>query len=703
VGNIILLDELTANQIAAGEVVERPASVVKELVENSIDAGSKNITVEIKNGGVALIRVTDNGAGMDSDDVQVAFERHATSKIRGPKDLEAIRTFGFRGEALASIASVSNIKLLTKREDQEEGTLIELSGGKVVDISPAASPNGTTIAVSELFFNTPARFKFLKKDATEAGHISDTLSKIALGNHEIAFKLINNQNLSFQTPGNGDLKSAIFSIYGKETTHSLIPVFYENKGIKVSGVVGKPELCRSSRNHQLFYINKRSIKSKIITAALDSAFKTYLMKNKYAFAVLNLEINPHLIDVNVHPAKLEVRFSEEQEIFRAVYNCVNAGLLKGDSEKEIFNNNLNHFTSNRYATSSLSKDEIITSGKKESVPSSLISPRGKWGENHRHDHQPIVYPTQDKGLKEGTSAREHLMESIEVKEYQNFIQEDRGDNFKLANRKEKDSDEIQKDISFQRNHFKIPKEKILLNSQKFKRYHLKFNTPKEERMGHQEIFKENDQVAIHKEISQGHQRKIFNKDYLVIGQIFQTFIIIQQEKEIFLIDQHAAHERILFEQLKKKYDEGETLLQMILNPIPLQLTLKETTFVKDHQDLFEKTGFLLEDFGQNSFSLRSVPFGLKDHVDERSVFLEILDYLIHNYTQNKAPQIMDEALYKLACKSAVKANMKLSDLEVETLIEDLEKLQNPHTCPHGRPTVLKLSRYEIEKLFKRIV
>ncbi len=704
VGNIVVLDELTANQIAAGEVVERPASVVKELVENSLDAKAKNINVEIKNGGVSLIRVTDNGTGMDAEDVQVAFERHATSKIRGPKDLEAIHTFGFRGEALASIASVSNIRLLTKREDQEEGTLIELSGGRVLDVSPAASPNGTSITVSDLFFNTPARFKFLKKDATEAGHVSDAISKIALGNPDIAFKLINNQNISFQTPGNGDLKSAIFSVYGKETTHSLVPVACENKGIKVSGVVGKPELARSSRNHQLFYVNKRPVKSKVITAALDGAYKTYLMKNKYAFAVLNIEINPHLIDVNVHPAKLEVRFSDEQEIFRAVYNCVNGGLLNGSSPNEptkvSFNNYLSsNFSSSNHHNNSLSKDEISTSGKKETGSSFSISAKGIWEDKDRWGEKNIPREKQEEAFNEGIGKSALVREKLEIK---NFYKAPESE-LNIQKSHDEDGIKIHKEFFLKRNHLKISKEKILLNSQKFQRYLLKSEPRKENELYIREKQFNETPMYVQGTMQEEVRRKILPKNYIVIGQIFQTFIILQQDKEVFLIDQHAAHERILYEKLKKKYELGETLLQMILNPISLQLTLKETNFVKDNKELFEKTGFLLEDFGQNTFSLRSVPFGLKDQVDEKNVFLEILDYLLNNYTEKKAPQIMDEALYKLACKSAVKANMKLSQFEVETLIEDLEKLENPHTCPHGRPTVLKISRYELEKLFKRIV
>lgn len=678
-GNIIILDELTANQIAAGEVVERPSSVVKELIENSIDAKATNINIEIKNGGIAFIKVTDNGCGMEADDIQMAFERHATSKIRGPKDLEAISSFGFRGEALASIASVSKVKLLTKTKDFENGVLLELTAGKVIDSSPFAAKVGTSITVSELFFNTPARFKFLKKDSTEAGNISDAVSRIALGNPSISFKFINNKNLSLHTPGNNDLKSTIFSIYGKEIAKNILPVLYENKGVTVSGFVGNTDISRATRNHQTFFINKRYIKSKIVTAAIDQAYKTLLMKNKYPFAVLNLEINPALIDINVHPAKLEVRFSEEQEVFRVIYNGINNALSKSDptrnaekqtSSREFFALNRIKENISNAVSIGISKDDVVTSGKNNLAENFVPNCYTKETTKVNKKVPQLGSFLTKKQMSTKTDAIEK--EAIEKEAFKNCENEDIKEPIHG----------LQKDILINENE----------GNKQGSHYALEIDKKTNEGFNFAQ-----------KTISEKTDWKIFRTNYTYIGQLFKTYIVVEQEKETILIDQHAAHERVMFEKLKKKYYEKEPLEQVLLEPLNVEITMKESLFLKENLEVFKKTGFLIDEFGENSFLIRTVPFALRENTDPKRVFLETLDFLMCNYKEKNENEIIEQTLYNMACKSAIKANKTLCELEVKTLINDLEKLENPYTCPHGRPTVLKLTKQELEKLFKRIV
>lgn len=748
-GNIVILDELTSNQIAAGEVVERPASVVKELIENSIDAKASSINIEIRNGGIAFIKVTDNGCGIETDDIQMAFERHATSKIRNPKDLEAISSFGFRGEALASIASVSKIKLLTKTNECENGILLELSAGKVIDLSPYASKVGTSITVSELFFNTPARFKFLKKDSTEAGHISDAISRIALGNPNISFKFINNKNLSMHTPGNNDLKSTIFSIYGKETSKNILPVFYESNGVTVSGFVGKPEIARATRNHQTFFINKRYIKSKLITAAIDSAYKTLLMKNKYPFAILNLEINPALIDINVHPAKLEVKFSEEQEIFKVLYSGINNALSKADysrtQEREKTNRDffaLNRIKENTVSSfsSGISKEDVVTSGKNDETVQTKNNAYAT--ENFQVDNQVSrlgsfvtkkqvdkkagnieneddrLYETKDSkkaqinGLEDNAMIKgnEGKQENLDVwNKWDKSNEEDKKNEVNKGNeeyiesfieetKKTKESEGLKENQNINTN------VNASINTNASKNTNTSVNNkPDMHYAVEQEKKAKGGFIYAQRSITEKTNWKIFNPNYTYIGQIFKTYIVVEQEKETILIDQHAAHERIMFERLKEKYYNSEAMEQMLIEPLSIELTANEALFLKDKFDVFKSVGFVMDDFGQNYFLIRSVPFELKENTDLKKVFLEILDFLMNNYKEKNAKEVIEQALYNMACKSAIKANKSLCELEVRTLINDLEKLENPYTCPHGRPTVLMLKKHELEKIFKRIV
>ncbi|TYQ18218.1 UNVERIFIED_CONTAM: DNA mismatch repair protein MutL [Acetivibrio alkalicellulosi] len=666
-GHIVILDENTSNQIAAGEVVERPSSVVKELVENSIDAGSTNILVEISKGGISLIKVSDNGSGIQEDDVEIAFERHATSKIRNSYDLESILTLGFRGEALASIASVSVVELTTRVKNKPCGMYIRIRGGIVEETNQAGCPVGTTFIVKELFFNTPARFKFLKKDTTEAGYISDIVNRIALGNPHISFKLINNKNSVLHTPGNNDLLSTIFSLYGKETSRECLEVLYEDDKFKITGYAGKPSIARSNRNWQSIYLNGRYIKNKVISAAIDEAYKTFLLKNKFAFIVLNITVNPMLVDVNVHPTKMEVRFSNEQDIFRAVYHALNNALLSKSLVKNADllekKNNIFKFEENIKETDYVQQKmktsfDMEASRKIDTENKTLEFAKSTSGFYNEYKNTQSLC---DDEIEVNSKSDEYIDTTIVKKEEVE----------KLCQPQILESKNVETKIS--------QKE---VESISFK----KVNEEKEDN----HIEKPDDEV---------------NKDILVdstiIGQVFSTYIILQNGENLILIDQHAAHERIVFENLKKKYYNKENLSQYLLSPVVLELTYQEISFIKEHNETLNKLGFIIESFGNNSVIIRTVP--LLNELDSiKEVFLEILDLLMSK-TKKDNICIEEEALYKMACKSAVKANVKLDKVGIGNILKELSQINNPYTCPHGRPTIIKITKYELEKMFKRIV
>ena len=586
-GNIIILDESTANKIAAGEVAERPASVIKELVENSIDAGAVSISVEIKNGGISLIKVSDNGCGMAEDDVEIAFERHATSKIRNADDLDKISSMGFRGEALASIAAVSSVQLVTRTPGSHQGTRIDVSGGRVLEVKPTGCPAGTAITVRDLFFNTPARFKFLKKDTTEAGYVSDIIGRIALGNPHISFKLTSNGAAVLHTPGNSDQLSAIFSIYGREVSKAVNTIDYDDNRVKITGFAGKPEIARSSRTYQSTYINRRFIKSKTIGSAIDEAYNTFLMKNKYAFVVLNIELNPVLVDVNVHPSKMEVKFSNEQDVFKAVYNAL---------------------------SNSLQQQSNIRSAQPEPRDRSLFN----------------INPEKNVPKTDYTQV---IIDAVEKKSADHIprVSEPEPDEYALPSQKDK----------------------RLLREARF------------------------------------------------IGQVFSTYILLQQENDLILVDQHAAHERIMYEELKARFEKNEPMSQFLLSPVSVELTYQEFEYLQEHSSFFRSLGFQYEGFGTNSVILRAVPTG-RETDNIRELFMEVLDFLMKN-GRNKSSMPADETLYMMACKAAVKANSALEESEVRTLLDRLSIVENPYTCPHGRPSAIKLRKYDLEKMFKRIV
>ena len=688
-GKIVLLDELTINKIAAGEVIERPASVVKELVENSIDAGATNITVEIQNGGISKIRIIDNGSGMSKDDLEFAFERHATSKIRKAADLENVKSMGFRGEALASIAAIAHVELVSKTEDDNIGHKIVVEGGKILEIEDSASQKGTTITVSNLFFNTPVRYKFLKKDFTEAGYIEDAVTRIAIANPNIAIKLINGNKTIIQTNGNGDLKTVIYTIYGKEIAEGLLEVNYEYEGIKVTGAIGKPEIARNNRSYQMFFVNKRYIKDKTLSAGVEQAFKGLIPIGKYGVVVLNIEIEPNKIDVNVHPTKLEIRFQEEQKVFKAIYHSVKDTLLKGDLVKEVerepvveeqkleVNQEPVKLEENQIKTEQVVEPKVETEDIKKSGFMGLFKKKEKdadeFIENYSTNTLQEIFAEKSAGQPEEveiqTQEQKNKMEDIIEKQKEL-------ENPKVEEPTSKDFDEM-----YVKTFGKLPEtQKIEENSNKID----------------VKTLKEVENISVFEE------KENYNTipKYKFIGALFSTYLVIEMKDEIYIIDQHAAHERVMYEKVKKNfYNNMEKDSQIMLLPDIIELSHKERAIVKENTDLFKKAGFIIEEFGDNTIRLIGVPSLCMD-LDTKELFLEILDE-IDTVAITAKQEKEDKFISTIACKAAVKANMKLTNEEVDTLMRQLLVLPNPFTCPHGRPTVIKMTKYDIERKFAR--
>lgn len=749
-GNIVLLDELTINKIAAGEVIERPASVIKEMVENSIDAGATNITIEIKNGGISYIRITDNGNGMEKDDLEIAFERHATSKIRSADDLNIVKSMGFRGEALASIAAIANVELCSKTALDDVGHKIIVEAGKVLEQEEIGCSKGTTITVKNLFFNTPVRYKFLKKDYTESGYIEDVISRLALINTHIAFKLINTGKTIIQTNGDGNVNNVIFSIYGKDIAKAVLPVNYTYEGVVITGVVGKPEIARSNRANQLFFVNKRYIKDKTLSSATEKAFKGLLPIGKYGFLVLNIEIAPSTVDVNVHPAKLEVRFQDENIIFKAVYNAVKDTLLKAElienveEEKSdsnaISDNTYVDFTNQAFtntfrkiansestilgetsapqvATLVKEKDNIqteqdnniienlyLSKNTDNSVESSKTEDFEKTRKNQILSELPIENENNEEDLK--ISSDEQMQENTEnnqnqdiqkTPEMEQYIPEDYTYGAMIA---ETITNNLQDENAVA---------KVVDNNVNFEDMYSKIfgkvnkDEEKEEKTNIEnakDIITENVNMSLYEEDEEYSPKASIKPNYKLIGIAFQTYIIIEIEKELYIIDQHAAHERIMYEKVRKNYySEGQKDSQLLLLPDIIVLSHKEMDIAQENIDRFEKAGFQLEEFGENTIKLTGVPTMCLD-LNTKELFLETLDE-INTVARTAKQEIEEKFLATIACKAAVKAHMALTQEEVDSLLQQLLSLQNPFTCPHGRPTAIKMSITDIEKKFAR--
>ena len=767
-GNIVLLDDLTINKIAAGEVIERPASVVKELVENSIDAGATVINVEIKNGGISYIRVSDNGKGFWPDDMEIAFERHATSKIRQATDLEIVKTMGFRGEALASIAAISKVELVSRREECDIGYKICVEGGKITNKIEAGCPKGSTITITDLFFNTPVRYKFLKKDFTEAGYIEDAITRIALANPQIAIKLINTGKTIIQTPGNGDKKAVIYSIFGKDIAENILEVDYQYDDIKVTGVVGKPIISRSNRANQIFFVNKRYVKDKALTSAAEQAFKGMITIGKYGFVILNLDMNPQKVDVNVHPAKLEVRFEEENKVFKAVYHAIKETLLKSDlvgnpdrtdelreeTEQTKLNNSFglnnvnvqnekpkfvfghsnfenkfssreenktlenpdtpkadtkdtktnfdaldNNFLAQIYAErqSLKSKENNINNQTNEnSDKEEKANTENETNSNSKYNfNDDTAVITSMGNIKNLDDMETKSIDTNEVN--QKFIESIKKlDDLPETMVKDEKLPEIEKKLSFDEMYERTFGRKIEeAQAERLKEEQEEYRSSLGEVATGISPLSKTENISVFKDLE-----KNATPLYKFIGIAFSTYIIIQMKEDMYIIDQHAAHERIMYEKVKANYyNDKEKDSQLMLLPDIITLSHKEMDIAKENMEMFRKAGFTLEEFGENTIKLTGVPDMCLD-LDTKELFLETLDEI--NTVARTAKQEKEEKfIATVACKAAVKAHMALTKEEVDKLMAQLLVLPNPFTCPHGRPTAIKMSKTDIEKKFSR--
>lgn len=670
-GKINILDKHVAELIAAGEVVERPSSVVKELLENSIDAGADAVTVEIQNGGVTYIRITDNGSGIEKDDIRKAFIRHATSKIKLEDDLDGIGTLGFRGEALASIAAVSNVELLTRFEKEEIGHRYVLSGGEEVVLEEAGCPHGTTIIVRDLFFNTPARMKFLKKDVAEGNAVAGVVDKIALSHPEVSVTFLRNGKQVLKTPGDNSLKSVIYSVYGAELAKGLIPVDYEYNGIHISGFLSKPENARSSRAMQSFFLNGRYVKSRTAAAALDEAGKGNLMVGKHFAAFLNIEIPFALVDVNVHPAKIEVRFTDERPVFSAVYHAVKSALASGDTTKNVTfaQKERKKSTENPFAVF-----EHYDAVKKNDIAKTSQTPQ-----------TPLLF--NKKGLKDDAG--------VEIPPSTVFLN--------------KNSDSSFDSVSTLSDAGGIKSKVINVTKTDSGSYFIEKNS----------VY-ENKDINKHEE----NQSERFNADTgadtimqaaksaekltpldngqgepIYIGQAFDTYIIMQQDAEnLLFIDKHAAHERLIYEKLKK--EKGKGYAQLLLKPEKITLTKEEYNALLENKDILLEAGFEVDDFGMGTVVVRSLPSFLDNTLLEETI-VEIAKHLLEN-RQDVSTEHMDWIYHNISCRSAIKGGDISHSSELIALTKQL--LQNPEIryCPHGRPIIISITKKEIEKLFGRV-
>ena len=652
-GDIVLLDEQTINKIAAGEVVDRPASIVKELVENSIDAKATAITIEIKKGGISYIKITDNGTGFHSDDIEMAFERHATSKIRKEEDLQKITSMGFRGEALASVAAIAKVVLTTKNVDEEIGSKVRVEAGNIVSRKEIPCNTGTTIEIYDVFYNVPARFKFLKKDYTEAGYIEDAVTRIALAYPHISFRYINNGKTIIQTSGTGNLHDTIYDIFGKEVYNAVLPIDYESGDMKVFGMIGKPVISRSTRMHQFIYINNRYIKDKTISSAIDRACEEKFAISKHAFIICNIYMNPSLIDVNVHPAKLEVKFADESKIFDVVYHAVR-GAIEND------NRNNSPFT--------IARAELEAS--KETLDNPNVVVEDKVTEETKKQIEQISKDLMNNGvIPNPEKEKKYSFETATSRLYKQQPQEPVNVNSLLDSLNEKMGGDINTDTTEEKDEKEIVEE-----------------TPFEQAKFEVESYEDTTMDKV-------------DTLYEYIGHVFDTYIIIRMKDKIYFVDQHAAHERYLFEQIKEAYYKKDQETQMLLIPLLIGLSNKEMGIVRDNIEMFENAGFILDEFDDNTYKVAGVP-NVGYNIDHKSMFKDMITEL--STTEKTERQTKEHRfLATLACKAAVKGGMKLDVEEQKRLVDNMIVLDNPFTCPHGRPTAVPMTRYEIERKFMR--
>ena len=643
-GKINVLSFAVANLIAAGEVVDRPSSVIKELVENSIDSGADRITVEIMRGGISFMRVSDNGCGMSPDELPVAVKRHATSKIRSVEDLLSVSSLGFRGEALSSISAVAQVELVTKTAESFSGVSYKIYGGEEEAFDDIGAPDGTTFLVKNLFYNTPARRKFLKSATTEAGYVEQMMVHIALSHPEISFKFIHNNKNKIYTSGNGKVKDIIYHIYGRDVAGALIPLEAQNEDVKVTGFVAKPYVSRGNRNYESYFINGRYIKSSIIYKAIEEGYRTFTMKHRYPFVCLDFKIAQELLDVNVHPTKMEIRFRNGREIYELVVDAVREALLQKDLVQDVLRE---------------------TPKKKELSKAKEVKKPEPFEVNRRKEEVQKVNRRKE--------------------EVQKVDQQGQG----VQQQVEKPSHPVKK----------IPTSSEPSKNTKKPTYAgLNYNTQKKEFPQYKTDELSSNQMTLREDPVFSVQAR---PDRKILGQLFKTYWLIEYEDQLFIMDQHAAHEKVNYERLMKNFKEKEIYSQRLEPPMVVTVSMTEAEALTRYKDAFAGLGFTIESFGGNEYCIREVPANLYG-IGERDLFMELLD-AVSQENGTLDTEVIASKIATMACKMSIKGNQRVSLMEVEHLLDELMKLENPYQCPHGRPTIIKMSKYEIDKKFKRIV
>lgn len=739
---INVLDQNTINQIAAGEVVERPSSIVKELVENAVDACSTAVTVEIKGGGIDFIRITDNGCGIEKEQVRKAFLPHATSKITSASDLETVASLGFRGEALSSIAAVAKVELVTKTDEGISGIRYVIEGGEEKSYDEIGCPEGTTFIIRNLFFNTPARRKFLKSKMTEAGYVEAFIQRLALSHPDISFKFICDNKNKISTSGNGNLKDVIYNIFGRDVAMNLLPVKGNENGILVDGYIGKPVISRGNRNYENYFVNGRYLKNNIISKAIEEGYKGHAMVHKFPFTALMISMDPHSFDANVHPAKMEMRFRNAEELYSSVMSAVRGSFVKkelipkvglgsGKKTKENVRKVPEPFEKKRREIeerfSSLSPEKIREIEKKKEN-SAAQEQKEKLRTEATRITQKNVLHSENQGSEQNENitgisnrrssieeriARLHVGENTEIKkEIDNAIPKTIEDNTAISEEKPaiEKTNNLQSEQKENRSSEKLDgKQQDILKENMIQKEDSgsdesskKLDVISEQKAG-EELVKESDLYAKGTQMSFADMPLLSEEarpKHRIIGQVFRTYWLVEFDEKLFFVDQHAAHEKVMYEKLKKDLENNTIVQQMVAPPVILTFSIKEQQKFKLCEESFKKLGFLIEEFGGNEYCIRGVPANLLG-IDPQELFIEIFDQIEENSGKMNMEMITDR-LATMACKAAVKGNTTMSMQEMDSLMDQLMKLDNPYQCPHGRPTIISMTKYELEKKFKRV-
>lgn len=650
--SIQVLDQETINKIAAGEVIERPSSVVKELVENAIDAGATAVTIEIKDGGISFIRITDNGSGISKDDIPMAFLRHSTSKIKSIEDLMNVSSLGFRGEALSSIAAVSQVELITKTADDFTGSRYVIEGGNEISLEEVGAPDGTTFIVRNLFYNTPVRRKFLKTAATEAGYVNALIEHLSLSHPDISFRFINNNQNKLHTSGNMNLKDIIYGVYGRDITSNLMEISGKTQDVEITGFIGKPVICRGNRGYENYYINGRYIKSSIITKAIEEAYKGYIMPHNYPFTAIHFKINPSIMDVNVHPTKMELRFSKNEFVYRFVLETVKECL------------------SNRELAARVKLPDPVKQQQFTKSPENIKQTEKSYVQENT-DSKPYQAPRIE-------PPRESFYNSTESSVKQKTVNENQTTGFikNITDYTKMPPTRLPEPFEIKRSDEMIKEDKKIYEAEKKQEAEQlsMFDTP----------------------LMSGKAKA----DYRIIGQLFETYWLIEYEDKFYMMDQHAAHEKILYERFMNHLKVKDMDTQMIIPPVIIELNMQQEDAYKRNKQAFSRLGFEIEEFGGNAYKVNGLPAGLPN-INLKQMLIDMIDGLTDDNSTDL--DIITERVATMSCKAAVKGNNKLSFEEAKELIEELMQAENPYNCPHGRPTLIVMSKYEVERKFKRIL